>query len=97
MDAKTFDQSKLPGCHVTEGQKRAPHRSYYYAMGLIERQIDIEVDEAKLDARMTAPGLPARAYQRSVVGEYADQVGPAQKGAVIHAGGKAEIVCYADI
>ena len=39
MDAKTFDKSKLPSRHVTEGPSRAPHRSYYYAMGLDEEQI----------------------------------------------------------
>ncbi len=39
MDAKTFDKSKLPSRHVTVGPSRAPHRSYYYAMGLTEEQI----------------------------------------------------------
>ena len=39
MDAKTFDKSKLPSRHVTEGPSRAPHRSYYYAMGLKDEQI----------------------------------------------------------
>jgi dihydroxy-acid dehydratase len=39
MDATTFDKSKLPSRHVTEGSSRAPHRSYYYAMGLTEEQI----------------------------------------------------------
>src|SRR5919204_7013594 len=39
MDAKTFDKSKLPSRHVTEGASRAPHRSYYYAMGLEEEKI----------------------------------------------------------
>lgn len=39
MDAKTFDKSRLPSRHVTEGPERAPHRSYYYAMGLTTRQI----------------------------------------------------------
>jgi dihydroxy-acid dehydratase len=39
MDAKTFDKSKLPSRHVTEGPTRAPHRSYYYAMGLTEEEI----------------------------------------------------------
>jgi dihydroxy-acid dehydratase len=39
MDANTFDKSKLPSRHVTEGPSRAPHRSYYYAMGLTEEQI----------------------------------------------------------
>ena len=39
MDAKTFDKSKLPSRHVTEGFERAPHRSYYYAMGMTEEEI----------------------------------------------------------
>ncbi len=39
MDAKSFDKSKLPSRHVTEGPSRAPHRSYYYAMGLTEDDI----------------------------------------------------------
>src|ERR671927_344997 len=39
MDARVFDKSKLPSRHVTEGPERAPHRSYYYAMGLTSEQI----------------------------------------------------------
>lgn len=39
MDAPRFDKSKLPSRHVTEGPARAPHRSYYYAMGLSEAEI----------------------------------------------------------
>ena len=39
MDAKTFDKTRLPSRHVTEGPQRAPHRSYYYAMGLSREQI----------------------------------------------------------
>src|ERR1700691_3317288 len=34
-----FDKSKLPSRHVTDGPERAPHRSYYYAMGLGKKQI----------------------------------------------------------
>ncbi|MDD9976805.1 MAG: dihydroxy-acid dehydratase [Boseongicola sp.] len=34
-----FDKSKLPSRHVTEGPARAPHRSYYYAMGISEEEI----------------------------------------------------------
>ena len=34
-----FDKSKLPSRHVTEGPARAPHRSYYYAMGMTEEEI----------------------------------------------------------
>jgi dihydroxy-acid dehydratase len=39
MDARQIDKSKLPSRHVTEGPERAPHRSYYYAMGLTPQQI----------------------------------------------------------
>ncbi len=34
-----IDKSRLPSRHVTEGPQRAPHRSYYYAMGLTSNQI----------------------------------------------------------
>ncbi len=34
MLKRQFDKSKLPSRHVTEGPSRAPHRSYFYAMGL---------------------------------------------------------------
>src|SRR6266571_1849839 len=39
MDAKANLKAKLPSRHVTEGPERAPHRSYYYAMGLTTQQI----------------------------------------------------------
>ena len=39
MDARTFDKSKLPSRHVTEGYAKAPQRSYYYAMGLTDEEI----------------------------------------------------------
>jgi dihydroxy-acid dehydratase len=39
MDAKTDLKARLPSRHVTEGPERAPHRSYYYAMGLTTAQI----------------------------------------------------------
>jgi dihydroxy-acid dehydratase len=34
-----FDKTKLPSRHVSVGPERAPHRSYYYAMGLTEEEI----------------------------------------------------------
>ena len=36
----SWDKSKLPSRHVTEGPSRAPHRSYYYAMGLGTKEIN---------------------------------------------------------
>jgi dihydroxy-acid dehydratase len=35
----SFEKSKLPSRHVSVGPERAPHRSYYYAMGLTEEEI----------------------------------------------------------
>jgi len=40
MDKPTFDKSRLPSRHVTVGPEKAPHRSYLYAMGLTEEEIN---------------------------------------------------------
>ncbi len=37
---KKFDKNKLPSRHVSVGPTSAPHRSYYYAMGLTKEQIE---------------------------------------------------------
>ncbi|TQV79312.1 dihydroxy-acid dehydratase [Denitrobaculum tricleocarpae] len=34
-----FDKSKLPSRHVSVGPASAPHRSYYYAMGMTDEEI----------------------------------------------------------
>ena len=34
-----FDKTRLPSRHVSVGPERAPHRSYYYAMGMSEEEI----------------------------------------------------------
>ncbi|MFM2042178.1 MAG: dihydroxy-acid dehydratase [Pseudomonadota bacterium] len=34
-----WDKTKLPSRHVSVGPERAPHRSYYYAMGMTEQEI----------------------------------------------------------
>lgn len=39
MKNNRFDKSRLPSRHVTEGPERAPHRSYFYAMGITEAEI----------------------------------------------------------
>jgi len=39
MSKHAFDKQKLPSRHVTEGPARAPHRSYFYAMGISEDEI----------------------------------------------------------
>jgi dihydroxy-acid dehydratase len=40
MDARTIDKKKLPSRHVTVGPERAPARSYLYAMGLTEAEVN---------------------------------------------------------
>jgi len=40
MLKKRWDKSNMPSRHVTVGPDRAPHRSYYYAMGLTEDEIN---------------------------------------------------------
>jgi dihydroxy-acid dehydratase len=35
-----YDKAKLPSRHVSIGPDRAPHRSYYYAMGMTEEEIN---------------------------------------------------------
>ena len=35
-----IDKSRLPSRHVSLGAKSSPHRSYYYAMGLSEKEIN---------------------------------------------------------
>ncbi len=38
-DKNAWDKSKLPSRHVSVGPERAPHRSYYHAMGMTEEDI----------------------------------------------------------
>ena len=59
--------------------------------------LDVDVPKAELEIRRKAWKPPHNPYQSGVLRKFADQVGPAVKGAVTHAGGKAEVVCYADI
>jgi len=59
--------------------------------------LDLEVNAAELEARRIAWKALPNAYQSGALRKYAEQVGSARKGAVTHAGAKAEVVCYADI
>ncbi|MET0545404.1 MAG: dihydroxy-acid dehydratase [Caulobacterales bacterium] len=40
MTDQKWDKSKLPSRHVSVGPDRAPHRSYYYAMGIPTKEIE---------------------------------------------------------
>ena len=39
MTVERFNKSKLPSRYVSVGPQSAPHRSYYYAMGMTEKEI----------------------------------------------------------
>jgi dihydroxy-acid dehydratase len=67
------------------------------ALDAVKGTIDLEVDSNELDARRKAWTAPANPYQSGALKKFADQVGPARYGAVTHPGGKAEVICYADI
>ena len=59
--------------------------------------LDLEVSEEELEKRRKVWKAPPNMYQSGALRKFADQVGPARYGAVTHAGGKAEVHCYADI
>jgi dihydroxy-acid dehydratase len=59
--------------------------------------LEVEVDAAELADRAKRWKAPPNPYQSGALRKYAELVGPARKGAVTHAGAKAEVVCYADI
>ena len=40
MTKDRFNHKKLPSRHVRIGPQKAPHRSYYYAMGLEKEDIE---------------------------------------------------------
>ena len=63
----------------------------------VKGKLDLDVSKEELEKRRKSWKPPKNAYQSGVLRKYADQVGPARAGAVTHAGGKAEVVCYADI
>ena len=59
--------------------------------------LDVNLSDTELASRRQAWKPLPNNYQTGALRKYADQVGPAVNGAVTHAGGKAEVVCYADI
>jgi dihydroxy-acid dehydratase len=63
----------------------------------VKGTLDVEVDAAEFAKRKKNWKAPDNPYQSGALRKYAKLVGPAWKGAVTHEGGKAEVVCYADI
>ena len=65
----TWDKSRLPSRHVTEGPSRAPHRSYYYAMGLGTKEINQPFVGVASCWNQAAPCNTALMRQANVVAE----------------------------
>ncbi|MDZ4308073.1 dihydroxy-acid dehydratase [Allopontixanthobacter sp.] len=62
--SQRFDKSILPSRHVSVGPERAPHRSYYYAMGMTEEEINrpfVAVASAGNDSAPCNTALDAQA------------------------------------
>ena len=71
-----FDKSRLPSRHVSVGPERAPHRSYYYAMGLAEEDI------AKPFVALASAGNDSAPCNTTL-----DAQADAARAGVIHGGG----------
>jgi len=72
----SIDKSRLPSRHVSVGPERAPHRSYYYAMGITEEDI------AKPFVALASAGNNSAPCNTTL-----DAQADAAQGGVIQAGG----------
>jgi len=103
MDAKTKIKASLPSRHVTERPKCAPHRSYYYAMGLTTAQIHrpfvtlFDVSKVFKKTSYVADLKPRGRYVAKDMFEAGGKIGDALHGAVAGPGGAAEKSYHADI
>ena len=59
--------------------------------------IDVELSDAELGRRRAAWKPKPAAFGSGALWRFAQNVGPARRGAVTHPGGAAELRCYADI
>jgi dihydroxy-acid dehydratase len=59
--------------------------------------LDLNADIAQLESVRKQWKAPANEYRSGVLRIFADQIGPDRRCVVTHPGGKAEVVCYADV
>ena len=71
----TFDKSRLPSRHVSVGPERAPHRSYYYAMGMTEEQINRPFVAVASAGNDSAPCNTTLDFQANICREGVEQGG----------------------
>ncbi len=60
-------------------------------------KLEVQLSKAELDRRRKRWKPRQHDFQSGALWRYAQTVGPASAGAVVHPGGKAESHCYADI
>ena len=63
----------------------------------VKGRLDVELTKKELDARRKKWKPRKHDFQAGALWRYAQTVGPASLGAVVHPGGKAETHVYADI
>jgi dihydroxy-acid dehydratase len=63
----------------------------------VKGRLDVELTKAELEKRRKKWKPRKHDFQSGALWRYAQTVGPASKGAVVHPGGAAESHCYADI
>ncbi len=71
----TFDKANLPSRHVSVGPERAPHRSYYYAMGMTEEQINRPFVAVASAGNDSAPCNTTLDFQADICREGVEQGG----------------------
>lgn len=95
MHAGMFDTSKLHSRCVAGEQVRVSHRENLENVKFDANQ-NVVFAVSKAISHGDGKG-PSNPYRSGAVRDTADQVGSARDSAMIHAGGKAEVVCCADI
>jgi dihydroxy-acid dehydratase len=90
MEARVFDEKKLPRRRVTAGSEQA-------VPDAVRGTLSLRLDAATLEARKRDWSAQPDTYISGAIWNHAQGVGPVRKGAATHFGGAAEVVSYADL
>jgi len=63
----------------------------------VNGDLSVDLGDEELERRRKSWAPRAGSYNSGAIWKYAQQVGPAMRGAVTHPGGEAETICYADM
>jgi dihydroxy-acid dehydratase len=90
MEARVFDEKRLPSRHLTAGPEEA-------VPDVVRGALSVRLDAATLKARKRDRSAQPGTYTSGAIWNDAQGAGPARKGAATHFGGAAEVVSYADL